>query len=107
MDDFLAKPVAGNVLIQTLSTWIGTRNSPAGARAAAAATQGIETAMADTLFAELGPEATVQVIELYLARAPGDVASLRQCVIDQDLLAFGQLLHGLKSSSQLLAACRT
>lgn len=106
MDDFLAKPVAGNVLIQTLATWIGARNSPAGARAAAAATQGIETAMADTLFAELGPEATVQVIELYLARAPGDVASLRQCVIDQDLLAFGQLLHGLKSSSQLLGGTR-
>jgi signal transduction histidine kinase/CheY-like chemotaxis protein len=96
MDEFLAKPVTR----EKLERAFGDLARPAPKAAPAAATSGgIDQAARRALFDEIGPEASRELIELFVAESRRQLADIRLAGAAGDVAALGGLLHQLKGAA--------
>lgn len=102
MDDYIAKPVKARTLADTLEHWLGSGAKPDDELPldvpAAAADEAFDRVM---LLENLGgDEALVaEILRIYVATAPGYMASLRAAIAAADAPAARSAAHSLKGAS--------
>lgn len=106
MNDFLAKPVDPDVLLERLRHWHGRANIPAGAAAQAApadASPGIDLAQLDTL-GQGDPARTKKYAEHFLGALAAGHLQLTQSLAAGEFDAVAGGAHRLKSAARWVGA---
>ncbi len=97
MNDYVPKPISQNDLFTKMQKWIRAGNFPIDISV---------LARLRLLESAESPDLTREIIDIFLATAPCDMASLRQAQKDKDADAIGQVAHSLKSSCTNVGAVR-
>jgi len=98
MDEFIAKPVTR----EKLERAFGDLARPASASASAPVNGGVDHAARQALFEAIGPEASRELIEMFVAESRRQLADIRLAGAAGDVAALGALLHQLKGSASNL-----
>jgi len=113
MDDIVTKPVMIDVLAELLARWHPVAQPTAfdprtshRMPATNGSTQGLDVDVLRRLEHDLGMEAFLRFLEVYLRELPGRVAAILQGVDDRSAEALRMAAHALKSPSAAVGASR-
>ncbi len=111
MDDYISKPVKAAELDRVLARWAPRTTdapSPTGEAASPARTVvagRVDRAALDRLRADLGSDDVLrQIVDIFGARTPMDLAMIRQAIADSDSEIVRGIAHQLQGSCATLAA---
>ena len=113
MDDIVTKPVMIDVLAELLARWHPVAQPTAfdprtshRMPATNGSTQGLDVDVLRRLEHDLGMEAFLRFLEVYVRELPGRVAAILQAVDDRSAEALRMAAHALKSPSAAVGASR-
>jgi CheY-like chemotaxis protein/HPt (histidine-containing phosphotransfer) domain-containing protein len=113
MDDYITKPVTGEVLDRALQRWVQGQHRPVGASPAAAgdAVNGVEAA-GETVVARLrslaggDPGFVSKFVNLFVEEMAAQLHTLETAVADGDVDAARRIVHGLRGACSNFGAER-